>query len=87
MLDYIEAPGGMTSANDGSLVVSVTLHVGQAEYDFGIVADLDLNSRDPQEFIWLLSCSRFESIGTPHMSHEKNPGCLGYTGGLYYPVI
>ncbi|CAK9035447.1 Soluble calcium-activated nucleotidase 1 (SCAN-1) (Apyrase homolog) (Putative MAPK-activating protein PM09) (Putative NF-kappa-B-activating protein 107) [Durusdinium trenchii] len=24
----------------------------EAEYDFGIVADLDLNSRDPKEFIW-----------------------------------
>eukprot|EP00434_Breviolum_minutum_P037630 symbB.v1.2.033374.t1/scaffold4140.1/size44004/3 len=24
----------------------------EAEYEFGIVADLDINSRDPQEFIW-----------------------------------
>lgn len=24
----------------------------EAEYEFGVVADLDLNSRDPQEFIW-----------------------------------
>ena len=28
----------------------------EAEYEFGVVADLDLNSRDPQEFIWSLSC-------------------------------
>ncbi|CAJ1337982.1 unnamed protein product [Effrenium voratum] len=26
----------------------------EAEYHFGLVADLDLNSRDPQEFIWRL---------------------------------
>lgn len=33
----------------------------EAEYEFGVVADLDLNSRDPQEFIWSLSCLKLSA--------------------------
>ena len=33
----------------------------EAEYEFGVVADLDLNSRDPQEFIWSLSCLKMSA--------------------------
>lgn len=48
--------GGMTARRIPSLSWRLVSPRGKAEYEFGIVADLDLNSRDPQEFIWLPSC-------------------------------